>query len=53
MIRINAPASISTKPLIDQERIALIRLARINGMGPVNFARLMGLYGTAERVIDT
>lgn len=33
------------------ERLALLRLARTNGIGPMNFARLLGLYGTAQRAL--
>lgn len=34
------------------ERLCMIRLARTAGIGPVNFTRLIGLYGTATRALE-
>lgn len=35
-----------------KERIAQIRLARTSGIGPRNFAKFLGEYGSAERVLE-
>ncbi|MXV43836.1 DNA-protecting protein DprA [Saccharibacter sp. 17.LH.SD] len=43
----------STTALTNQhERLSMLRLARTSGIGPVNFARLLGLYGTASRALE-
>lgn len=34
------------------ERVAMIRLARTAGIGPVNFSRLLATYGTALRTLE-
>jgi len=38
-------------PLGERERIAWLRLARAEAVGPVTFAHLIGRYGSAARAI--
>ncbi|TPW34278.1 DNA-processing protein DprA [Oecophyllibacter saccharovorans] len=39
-------------PPPSQERLALLRLARTPGIGPMNFSRLLGLYGSGIQALE-
>jgi DNA processing protein len=40
------------RPLAHSERVAWLRLARTEGLGPLTFQRLIARYGTAEAALD-
>ncbi len=39
-------------PLSDKERIAWLRLARSENVGPVSFFNLLSIYGSAQKALD-
>lgn len=46
------PAPLPVAPLDDPERLACLRLIRSENVGPVEFRRLINLYGGAKQALD-
>lgn len=47
-----SPAPLPVAPLDDPERLACLRLIRSENVGPVEFRRLINLYGGAKQALD-